>query len=103
LNIFNNTQQKKILRITTQMKLGELQHEFKKEFGVTLRLFHKLILADPNIALNSITQSTQELIIDKDNTIKELCDMFQDTYGIKIQIADNKDTQLLNIERKLRE
>lgn len=94
---------KRIVRIKPQMKVGELQYEFKKQFGVTIRIFNKLQNVPTDVKLETITESNQELIFDGENTIGEVIKMFNDIYNIKIQIADSKDTHLLSKEKKLKE
>jgi hypothetical protein len=85
------------------MKVGELQYEFKNQFGVTIRIFHKLQNVPSDVKLGTISESNQELIFDGENTIGEVIEMFNDIYNIKIQIADSKDTHLLSKEQKLKE
>lgn len=93
----------KQITVTPEMKVEELQQKFKKEFGLTLRVFQNLHLVAPNKALNELTENGATIIIDQNNTIEEVCDMFVKTYRLKVQIADRKDTKLLNKERKLKE
>ena len=96
-------QKGKQITVTPEMKVEELQAKFKKEYGLTLRIFHNLQLVVPNKALNELTENGSTIIIDQNNTIEEVCDMFEKTYRLKVQIADRKDTKLLNKERKLKE
>jgi hypothetical protein len=53
--------------------------------------------------LDAISESNHELIIEGENTIGEVIEMFSDIYNIKIQIADSKDIHLLSKEQKLKE
>jgi hypothetical protein len=82
------------------MKVGEVQNEFKRNFSVTIRIFNKLKDVPSDIKLDAISESNHELIIEGENTIGEVIEMFHDIYNIKIQIADEKDTHLLNKEQK---
>jgi hypothetical protein len=82
------------------MKVGEVQNEFKRNFSVTIRIFNKLKNVPSDIKLDAISESNHELIIEGENTIGEVIEMFHDIYNIKIQIADEKDTHLLNKEQK---
>jgi hypothetical protein len=82
------------------MKVGEVQNEFKRNFSVTIRIFNKLQNVPSDIKLDAISESNHELIIEGENTIGEVIEMFHDIYNIKIQIADEKDTHLLNKEQK---
>jgi hypothetical protein len=84
------------------MKVGEVQNEFKRNFSVTIRIFNKLQNVPSDIKLDAISESNHELIIEGENTIGEVIEMFHDMYNIKIQIADEKDTHLLNKEQKLK-
>lgn len=85
------------------MKVGEVQNEFKRNFSVTIRIFNKLQNVPSDIKLDAISESNHELIIEGENTIGEVIEMFHDAYNLKIQIADENDTHLLNKEQKLKE
>lgn len=89
------------VKVSTDNTVEELQKLFKKNFGVTLRVFNKLQLVKPQTKLMEITDSTAEFIITSENTIHEVIEQFKKHYGIKIQIADAEDKILLEKEKKL--
>ena len=67
----------------------------------TLRIYHKLQIVPADTMISSLTNNTEELYIDNENTIEEVVEAFSKTYGIKIQIADADDRLLIDEDRKI--
>jgi len=80
------------------MKVKTLQADFKKNFGVTLRVYNGVKFADPNKTLGSFNSSTTavpELKIKAKMTVDQVEKNFKKHFGLKVQIADKADKQLL--------
>ena len=80
------------------MKVKTLQAEFKKNFGVTMRVYNGVKFADPDKTLGSFKSSNTkapELKIKAKMTVDDVEKKFESAFGLKIQIADKNNNHLL--------
>lgn len=84
--------------ITANMKVKTLQNEFKKNFGVTLRVYNGVKFADGDKTLGSFKAANTNASgfkVKAKMTVDDVEDMFNQYFGLKVQIADKNDTHLL--------
>lgn len=84
--------------INPNMKVETLQNEFKKNFGLTLRVYNGVKFAEADKTLGSfksINKDFSELKIKAKMTVEEVEELFNKNFGLKVQIADKDDTHLL--------
>jgi len=87
------------MKISGEMKVKTLKGEFKKEFGLTLRVYSGGGFADEDAILASIRKNdaqSGELTAKKNIKIRNLEDKISEMSGLKIQIAGSDDSYLCN-------
>ena len=83
--------------MTGQMKLGTAQRHFKKEFGLTLRMYDGRSLADENQTLSKVRKkegTSKGLSVAKNMKVGNLEKKIEEEFGIKVQIAGSDDSYL---------
>ncbi len=84
--------------ITPSMKVKSLQTEFKKNFGVTLRVYNGVKFADGDKTLGSFKSTNTNAAgfkIKAKMTVDQVEDLFSSNFGLKVQVADKDDSHLL--------
>lgn len=84
--------------IHPNMKVKTLQAEFKKNFGVTLRVYNGVKFADPGKTLGSFKSTNTkapDFKVKAKMTVDQVEGLFKENFGLKVQIADKNDTHLL--------
>jgi hypothetical protein len=86
--------------IKAGMKVGEIQDSFMENFGLTLRLYHGVKFAEESKTLKSISTLRKkniddEITVQASMKVEEVVKLFKETYGLRIKLADRKDTHLL--------
>ena len=82
--------------ISPNMKVKTVQHNFKENFGLTLRVYKGKRFADPDSTINQLDKQTSADIktTASDITIKaamklsDFEDKIKTTYGLTVQVAD---------------
>lgn len=85
------------LPITGQMKIETLQARFKKEFGLTLRIYEGREFADSSLTLAQVRKkkgSGKALSVAKNMKVGNLEDKINEEFGLKVQVAGSDDTYL---------
>ena len=80
------------------MKVKTLQADFKKNFGISLRVYNGVKFAEPNKTLGSFKSTNtkaDDIKIKAKMTVKDVEALFKENFGLKVQIADKNDTHLL--------
>ncbi len=84
--------------ITGNMKVKSLQKEFKENFGVTLRVYNGVKFADGDKTLGSFKSANTKgegIRLKAKMKVSDVESAFMNAFGIKVQIADAKDTHLV--------
>lgn len=84
--------------IKGNMKVKTLQDKFKGNFGLTLRLYKGNKFADSDATLASLKDSTAkgaDFTLKAKMKVKDVIDVFANEYGLKVNLADNDNEQLL--------
>lgn len=84
-------------------KIKTVQEEFKKNFGLTLRVYKGKVHADPEMTFAQLNQRTSKDIdwnaddmkIKKSMTIKQVEEMLDKHFGLTVQVANEYDTYCL--------
>lgn len=89
------------MKVDLRTKVSTLQKNFKKEFGVEIRVYKGKQIA-PDVALKEIASETSGGSIDfAGNTkVKSVEKLFKETYGITIQV-ENKAGKLADNDATL--
>lgn len=91
--------------VESTMKVNALCVAFKKNFGLSLRIYKGKQLADGRMTLNTLDQRTTKLSVKADAgklTIKanqkvgDVEKLFKSHFGIETQVANYEDTKLCN-------
>jgi methylphosphotriester-DNA--protein-cysteine methyltransferase len=88
------------LSFSGRMSVKTLKNQFKKEFGVTLRVYNGARFADDDATLASLRKGDDK---SKGGDFKASGNMFagtfekkfKETYGIKVQVANADDSKLI--------
>ena len=81
------------------MKVLTLKKNFKKEYGLSIRVYEGVSFADDKATLASIRKGNNkggEFNPKGDMTIGEIEDKIREVFGIKVQIAGSDDSYLCN-------
>jgi len=92
------------LKITGLTKVKTLKANFKKEFGLTIRVYDGRSFADDNATLASIRKNDNkggELSPKRNMKVGNLEDKIMDLFGIKTQIAGSDDSYLCDNDHTL--
>lgn len=85
---------------TGRTLVKNLQKQFKKEFGGTLRVYNGKKFADPDASLASIRKGGKSKKVDfkvKGNMqVGTFENKMLDEYGIRVQVANKNDTKLVD-------
>ena len=87
------------LNINGRMKVKTLRADFKKEFGLTLRVYDGRSFADDDSTLAAIRKGDSkggEFGPRKNTKVGNLEDKIMDMFGIKTQVAGSDDSYLCN-------
>jgi hypothetical protein len=86
--------------IAGRMKISTLKKNFKTSFGSTLRVYNGVKFAEDEDTVGKIAKETvsrgSEVKANGHTKISTFEKAMKDTYGIKVQIANSKDTDLLD-------
>lgn len=91
----------KELKVAEGMQIGTVRQNFLETFGVGIRFYNGKKFADDDAAIvyvgkkNSDKYAQSELSFGADALIKNVQKIFEDVFGVKIQIED-KDGKLAN-------
>jgi hypothetical protein len=92
------------LNINGRMKVKTLVSDFKKEFGLTLRVYNGRSFADEGATLASIRKGDAkggEISPKRNMKVGNLEDKIQELFGIKTQIAGSDDSYLCDNDNTL--
>ena len=88
------------LSVSGRLTVGSLKNQFKKEFGLTLRIYYGARFADEKATLASLRKEggskAGDLKISGNMQVGNFEKKFLEIYGIKIQVATGDDTKLIN-------
>jgi hypothetical protein len=94
------------MKIDGRMKVKTLKEEFKKNFGLTLRVYNGNKFADDNATLASIRKNDAkggEFSPRSNMKIGNFEDKMKELFGIKVQVASVNDEKLCNNDLTLSE
>ncbi len=92
------------IRIDGRKKVKTLKAEFKKAFGSTLRVYYKRHFADDEATLASIREGDVqggELVVGGNMQVGNFEKKVKELYGIEVQVADAKDSDLADNSQTL--
>lgn len=89
--------------IKPNQKVKTTQAEFKKNFGLTLRVYKGKALADPDLTFAQLDNRTSkkvdwnadDLKIKANSTVKQVETMMSNHFGLTVQVANEYDTYLI--------
>lgn len=88
------------LNVSGRMKVKTLRDNFYNEFGLTLRVYDGVKFADDDATLASIRKHNDnksgELKIHGRMLVGNFENSFKETFGVKIQVANEEDTKLVD-------
>ena len=90
--------------IEAHKKVKTIQSDFKKNFGLTLRVYKGKQLADPNFTLAELNNKTskkinygaEDITIKASMTIHEVEQLIDSHFGLTVQIANEFDNYCVN-------
>jgi len=86
-------------KVSGRMSVESLQKQFKKEFGGTLRIYNGKRFADPKARLASIRKNDEikssDFKIKGNMHVGNFENKMEKEFGIKVQVANAKDTKLV--------
>lgn len=80
---------KNIIRINNNTTVKEIKDAFAKEFNLTLKVYDKNRIADDNVILETIKDTSKECGIVEVNekwTIKTFADFMMEKFGLKVKV-----------------
>ena len=94
----------KDFHLTANKKIKSLKADFKKNFGLTLRVYKGKQLADEELTLAALNQRTskdvkssnEDIKIKVSMTIGEFEKLIDSHYGLTVQVANEHDTYCIN-------
>jgi hypothetical protein len=94
----------KDFHLTANKKIKSLKADFKKNFGLTLRVYKGKQLADEKLTLAALNQRTskdvkslnEDIKIKVSMTIGEFEKLIDSHYGLTVQVANEHDTYCIN-------
>jgi len=92
------------LNINGRMKVKTLRADFKKEFGLMLRVYEGRSFADDDATLASIRKGDSkggEFAPQRNTKVGNLEDKIMDMFGIKTQVAGSDDSYLCDNDKTL--
>jgi len=92
------------LNINGRMKVKTLRADFKKEFGLTLRVYEGRSFADDDATLASIRKGDSiggEFAPQRNTKVGNLEDKIVDMFGIKTQVSGSDDSYLCENDKTL--
>jgi hypothetical protein len=89
--------------ISGRMSVGNLQNQFKKEFGLTLRVYKGNNFADSSATLASISDKKVEDVSCIGSIQVGNFEERMQNVGIKVQVATGDNSQLVNNKYTLNE
>jgi len=88
------------IKITGNQKVSTLQSNWKKEFGSTLRLYDGNRFADSDQTVGDIAKKTisrgSEVSANGNKKVGNFENEMKETYGIRIQIANSDNSELVD-------
>ena len=88
------------ISVSGRMSVKTLKSQFKKEFNLTLRVYYGAKFAEEDATLASLRKGDAtkagDLKIAGNLQVGNFEKRFQETYGIKVQVANADDTKLIN-------
>ena len=86
-------------KISGHMKIKTLKANFKKQFGSTIRVYHGVKYASDDDTVGKIAKKTvargQEVGANGRKLVSTFEKQMQDVYGIKINVANRNDSELV--------
>ena len=86
--------------IAGRMKISTLKSNFKSSFGSTLRVYNGVKFADDGDTVGKIAKKTvhqgSEVKAHGKTKVSTFEKSMKDTYGIKVQVANSGDTDLVD-------
>ena len=88
--------------VESTMKVNALCESFRKNFGLSLRIYKGVQLADGRMTINTLDQRTTKAVntnapklkIKANQKVGDVETLFMSHFGIKVQIANYEDTKL---------
>ena len=88
------------ISVSGRMSVKTLKSQFKKEFGLTLRVYNGAKFAEEDATLASLRKGDAskagDLKIVGNMLVGNFEKKFQEIYGIKVQVANADDSKLSN-------
>lgn len=88
------------ISVSGRMSVATLRRQFKDEFKLTLRVYKGNKFADDSATLASLRKEggakAGDLKIVGNMQVGNFEKKFMETYGIKVQVANNDDSALIN-------
>ena len=88
------------ISVSGRMSVKTLRAQFKKEFSLTLRVYNGARFADDDATLASLRKGDAskagDMKISGNLQVGNFEKRFQDTYGIKVQVANGDDSKLVD-------
>ena len=86
-----------------RMKVKTVQRDFKNNFGLSLRVYKGNQFADENLTINQLNKKTsadinssqEDIVIKATLKVGQFEDLIKDTYGLKVQVADEFNRYLI--------
>ena len=86
-------------KISGHMKIKTLKANFKEKFGSTIRVYHGVKYASDDDTVGKIAKKTvargQEVGANGRKKVSTFKKQMKDVYGIKIQVANRNDSELV--------
>ena len=92
------------IKIERATKVGRLRKRFKSAFGLTLRVYEGRRLANDSVRREVLSPNLipNKLVLKSKMTVKQVIQLFYESFGIDVNIADSKDKKLLDEDLTLK-
>ena len=85
------------LKINGRQTVGRLKYEFKKEYGLTLRVYEGKQFADEEVTLASLaSKKVEEFSASGNMLVGNFEKKFEEATGLKVQVASPNDKELVS-------
>ena len=87
------------IRVTKASSVKSIKYQFKEDTGLTLRIYNGVKFADEKTKIVEIAKTddpTGTLEIHGRTLVGNVEKFFKESFGIRVQIANGKDTDLMD-------
>jgi len=87
------------IKVTKSSSVRSIKYQFKQDTGLTLRIYKGVKFADEKtkiVELSKTNDPTGTLEIHGRTLVGNIEKFFKESFGIRVQIADGKDTNLID-------